>query len=284
MISHSCFVVGRLTTLDTVSYLCYIHAMIGFLIKKTFFDMWDNLFSIFFLNIGFLAVVSVLIFFPSLFINNIVLFYCSTVVAILIVFVYTGMASRICRDISDYKTPQLRDVIVYLKETYIKSLLFGLMNTVFIFLLSIALPTYLNFRSFIGIIAFAFLFWVAVLWLVSSEYYFPVQARFEIKFKDSIKKVLLLFFDNTIFSLGLFLGVIVIFVASAFIVFLLPGITTIFLWLDVGLKLRLYKYDYLDENPSADRKKIPWDVLLIDDKDRVGKRTLKGFIFPWKDD
>ena len=49
------------------------------------------------------------------------------------------------------------------------------------------------------------------------------------------------------------------------------------------MKLRLYKYDYLEENPDAKRNDIPWDALLIDERERVGKRTLRGMIFPWKE-
>jgi hypothetical protein len=43
------------------------------------------------------------------------------------------------------------------------------------------------------------------------------------------------------------------------------------------------KYDYLEENPRADRKHIPWETLLREERERVGKRTLKGMIFPWKE-
>ena len=64
---------------------------------------------------------------------------------------------------------------------------------------------------------------------------------------------------------------------------MLPGLTTVLLWANVGLKLRLIKYDYIESHPDANRKQIPWDALLVDEKERVGKRTLKGMIFPWKE-
>ena len=257
--------------------------MYGFLVKKAFFDMWDNLFSIVALNLGFIAAVGMLVFLPALFVSTPVLFYVTSFLCLTIVFVYTGVASGYCRDISEYRALQLRGFIDLLKGTYLSSLVFALINTVYAFLLSVALPTYLNFQSFLGIIAFAFLFWVTILWIVASEYFFPVQTRFGRPIKETFKKMFLLFFDNTIFSLVLFLGCLITLVLSVFTAFLLPGIASIFLLLNVGLKLRLYKYDYLEENPDADRKKIPWDVLLIDDRDRVGKRTLRGFIFPWKE-
>jgi hypothetical protein len=79
------------------------------------------------------------------------------------------------------------------------------------------------------------------------------------------------------------LVVVASFILSAFTAFLLPGLGSIVLLLQVATKLRIYKYDYLEENPEANRRKIPWDAILIDDKQRVGKRTLRGMIFPWKE-
>jgi len=43
------------------------------------------------------------------------------------------------------------------------------------------------------------------------------------------------------------------------------------------------KYDWLEANPGADRRKIPWDALLIDEREKTGTRSLKNLIFPWKD-
>jgi len=92
----------------------------------------------------------------------------------------------------------------------------------------------------------------------------------------------LLLLDNPLFTVGLLIGSLVVFVLSAFTAFLLPGLATILLWWNVALKLRLYKYDHLEKHPD-DRRHIPWDGLLAEDRDRVGKRTLKGMIFPWKE-
>ena len=54
-----------------------------------------------------------------------------------------------------------------------------------------------------------------------------------------------------------------------------------------ALRIRLYKYDYLEEHPEIKTKKernyIPWDELIQDDKDALGPRKLRSFLFPWKD-
>ena len=55
-----------------------------------------------------------------------------------------------------------------------------------------------------------------------------------------------------------------------------------------ALRILLYKYDYLEEHPELTTKKqrrqIPWDDLLFEDREIVGKRTIRNFLFPWKDD
>jgi hypothetical protein len=70
---------------------------------------------------------------------------------------------------------------------------------------------------------------------------------------------------------------------SLFLAFLAPGPAGALLFLDEAFRLRLLKYDYLEANPDANRKQIPWDALLIDERERTGTRTLRNFIFPWKD-
>ena len=54
-----------------------------------------------------------------------------------------------------------------------------------------------------------------------------------------------------------------------------------------ALRLRLYKYDYLEKHPELttkrDRKEIPWDELIQEDRDTLGPRKLRSFLFPWKD-
>jgi len=64
---------------------------------------------------------------------------------------------------------------------------------------------------------------------------------------------------------------------------LLPGLAGLALGSDVALKLRLHKYDWLEAHPDANRRKIPWDDLLEEDRELVGKRTFRGMFFPWKD-
>jgi uncharacterized membrane protein YesL len=262
--------------------------MFGFLIKKAFFDMWDNLFRVILLNLGFVAVIGFAVTIPYIgryltFVPQALLLFLMLAISLAVFFVFCGAASCVAMDISNYEEPGFRDFFRYLKETYRGSLGFALINTVVFFLLSLAMPFYLSMKSLIGPLAFAFLFWLGVIWAVSIQFYFPVQSRFDTNLKKNLKKIFLIFFDNTGFSLGVFLGTLIIFAASTFTALMLPGIATILVWPNVALKLRMLKYDYLEEHPEANRKKIPWSALLVEERERVGKRTLKGMIFPWKE-
>ena len=55
-----------------------------------------------------------------------------------------------------------------------------------------------------------------------------------------------------------------------------------------ALRVLLYKYDYLEEHPElktrSQRRQIPWNDLLAEDRDILGPRPIRSFLFPWKDD
>ncbi len=256
--------------------------MFGFLIKKTFFDMWDNLIRIVILNLGFILAFAIIIYFPLLFRDVPLLFFTALGIGMGILFVYSGVASNMTSTIADYTKPEFRDFLTALKATYPTSLLFALLNLVLVFIFQKAFEFYGGIQSFIGPLASSFLFWVLIFWILAFQYFFSIQARLDRKFGKVIKKMFLLLLDNPLFTVGLLIGTLITFAISVFTAFLLPGIASIFLWWNVALKLRLYKYDYLEENPE-NRRNIPWDALLTEDRERVGKRTLKGMIFPWKE-
>ncbi len=263
--------------------------MFSFLIKKTFFDLWDNLFRVILMNLGYIAVVGLAVLVPSglsylAFLPGPVAVGLAILIPLAILSVYTGAASHMCRAIADYQEPGFRDFLQHLRATWLPSLLFALVNAAVGFFLTVAMPFYLRMPArWVGAVAFAFLFWVAVIWAFAIQYFFPLQSQVNTDFRKNMRKIFLLFFDNTMFSIGLAIGFVAIVVLSGFTAFMLPGLAAALLWHNEGLKLRMYKYDWVEANPGADRKKIPWDALLVEDKERVGKRTLRGMIFPWKE-
>lgn len=257
--------------------------MIGFLLRKTFYDLWDNLFRVVLLNLGFIASAAVPVGGAVLLASVPALSLLVFAAGLLWCVVYLAACARVLKNISDYGLFGFGDFIEALKETWVSGLILGLLVGVAAVLVSIVLPFYFAMGSFIGIFAAALVFWTLLVAFLSFQYYLPLRARLERNPRKLIKKCFILFFDNPGLSLFSAFHNLVLTVVSLFLALLLPGPAGILLYLDEALRLRLLKYDYLEAHPGADRKKIPWDELLAEDREKTGTRTLKGLIFPWKD-
>ena len=118
------------------------------------------------------------------------------------------------------------------------------------------------------------------------QYWWPLNAQIEPKIKKLFKKCFLLFFDNPAFTFFMFIGAVLIIALSILTASMFPGFAGLLLWFQVGLKLRMYKYDYLETlapDQSGKKVKIPWNTLLQEERDRIGHRSLKSMFMPWKE-
>ena len=257
--------------------------MIGFLIKKAFFDFWDNMLRVVLLNIGFIALIGIGVYIPYLLRFNIFLSLFSFAAVLVVFNVYAGAAAMMARDMADYRAPTFENFKTYLREVWKTTLILSLITGLQVIIAFIAVPFYTSFGGVLGLGAVSLIFWVSIIWWLAAQYFFPILSRLDKDPKKILKKCFLLLFDNTGFTLFLGIGSIATLAISIFTAFLLPGVTGLLIWHQTAMKLRLYKYDYLDEHPGTDRKYIPWDALLNEEKDKVGPRSLKGMIFPWKE-
>jgi uncharacterized membrane protein YesL len=150
-------------------------------------------------------------------------------------------------------------------------------------LLVVAIPFYLSIPSLIGLLLAAVIFWTMVVGILSLQFFLPIRARLDTKISKIFKKCFLIFFDNPFFCIFSLVYSIIILGISVFLAFLFPGPAGLLLYLDEALRLRLLKYDWFEANPDANRRKIPWDALLLEEREKTGTRSFKSFIFPWKD-
>jgi len=257
--------------------------MIGFLIKKNFFDLWDNLFKVALINIGFIASLSIPVFLPTLLEPVPVLGMGTLLIGILWCFVYLSAAALSVRTLSDYGNFGFADFFRNLKMIWPVGLVLGGIVFLGYILITVVIPFYLNMKSLVGLLLGAIIFWTLIVAVLALQFFFAVRARLDTKLVKVIKKCFIIFFDNPAFCIFSLINNIVMLALSMFLAFLFPGPAGILLFLDEGLRLRLLKYDYLEANPEADKRKIPWDAILIDERERTGTRSLKSFIFPWKD-
>jgi hypothetical protein len=257
--------------------------MIGFLIKKTFFDLWDNLFKLALINLGFIASLAIPIFIPPLLESVPPLALLVMGLGMLWACVYLAAAALSLKSVSDYGSFGFADFFHNLRLVWPAGLVLGVLVFAGWILTSLAIPFYLSFNSLVGLLLTAIIFWTLVVGILALQFFLPIRSRLDAKLTKVIKKSFIIFFDNPGLCIFAFLHNLVLLTLSVLLAFLIPGPAGILLFLDEALRLRLLKYDWLEENPDADRRKIPWDSLLIEEREKTGSRSFKSFIFPWKD-
>ena len=258
--------------------------MIGFLIKKAFFDSWDNMFRLVLFNIGFLLILflmAVLAFGGDN--PRLIRVLLLGLPGFFLFFFYLGFLSPMLKEISDYRTPDFKECFALFRANLKVILAFTVLNGAAALMALIALPFYLQMGGLVGNFGVALIFWTLLLWCGSIQYYLPLMARMGGGPRKILKKSFLLFLDNPGFSVFLMLWALLSIILSVFTGLLLPGFASVLLFHQDALKLRLYKYDYLEEQGIEGKIAIPWDALLVLDRETLGHRTLKGMIFPWKD-
>jgi hypothetical protein len=261
----------------------YTAGMIGFFLKKSFFDGWDNLFSILFLNLGFIAAAAFGILLPEALGLSGAAFFAFVAVALAAASVWASTCVYALKGVSDFGSFRLRELGGFLRQGLVPGLQVGAIVVAGYFVLSVGLPFYIGLGGMLGALAAGLVFWCAAVAAFALQYYIPLRARLGGGLRKNLRKSFIIFFDNPGFSIFLFLYSAVNIGLSLVLAFLLPGLAGVALALNVALRLRLYKYDWLEEHPEANRREVPWDELLTEDRDLVGKRTLKGMFFPWKE-
>jgi len=256
--------------------------MIGFLIKKNFFDTWDNIFKIALLNLGFIASFTITVFIPS-FIPLQLLEMIALFAGFLWCFIYLAAAALSLKNISDYGSFGFSDFFANFKSAWSTGLVMGAMSFFAYALVTLVIPFYLAFESMLALMLAALLFWAFLTAVLALQFFFAVRFRLETSIRGAIKKCFIFFFDNPMFCIFSLIHSLFALLLTIPLAFLVPGPAGILLFLDEGLRLRLLKYAWLEANPEANRRKILWDSLLAEEKEKTGTRSLKNFIFPWKD-
>ena len=262
--------------------------MIGFFLKKNFYDGWDNFLFLAFFNIitlvlllGTWYIVSLSSVIPIL--SMALLVVCSCVILIPLFSV-----SDACASIADYKSITIKVVFNNFKKVYKIAIIFGLFASLLVFAITIGIPFYFNMHSQSGSIVWlicgALLLWFVVITVFAMQWFMPLCSQLGGGFRKNLKKSYILLFDNILFSIFLGIYTLILLVFSTLLVLIAPGIAGIILAHNNALRLRMYKYDWLEENPDQAnvKRRIPWDELIAEDKETVGVRNLKSFIFPWK--
>jgi hypothetical protein len=189
-------------------------------------------------------------------------------------------------EIARYKSASILSLFSNIPLVWKEALFLSLLYLALFISATVALPFYFTMGGVFGLSITAIIFWIIVMTLLALQWFIPLSVQLKGGFLKSLKKSYLLFLDNGGFSLCMAIYTILLVIVSALLAFFAPGFSGISLAQNNALKLRLYKYDWLEENPdiaqTKERKNIPWDELLAEDDEIIGPRSFKSLIFPWK--
>ena len=257
--------------------------MLGFFVKKAFFDGWDNLFQLAAFNAVHLALFSAFIVLPAALGSGTFVMLAAGLLGVASISVWQAVCVGAMNEAAEYRTPSFKKALGSLKTALIPGLITGGIFLLVGFSLTVGIPFYLLQKNLLGMAAASLLFWISVAAILTMQYFLPLLTRRGGGIKANLKASMTLFLDNPGFSFFLFLHSTISLALSLVVAFLAPGPAGIALGASDAVKLRIKKYEWLEAHPGANRKKIPWEELLAEDKELVGTRTLKGMIFPWKD-
>ena len=269
--------------------------MLAFFFKKNICDGWDNLFSIIVSNVFTLVLGIAAIFATycaisvSPLLTTLIAIACSGIVMVPI-FAWGANA----RKIADFNTPSLGTFFRTMRVVWKQALAFGMLLAALCTVASFCINFYLAQQTLglVGLLLAAFVFWFVAISALSLQWFIPFYFLQEDNtFIKCLKKSFIIFFDNPAFSIVVFAHNLALLVLSTVLFFFVPGTSGITLACTNALRLRLYKYDWIenmsktDPNFAGDRKRhkqVPWAELLKEDRETLGPRTLRSFLFPWK--
>ena len=258
--------------------------MISFFIKKAFFDGWDNLLGIFVFNLAYVALLVIGLAVFSSMGSNTALYLLLFLAFIFVVAVCMGGSAGVVFNYSNYTRDSWQAFRDSIGRNIRHSVLYALVMAVFFLNIVFTIPFYLSSGS-LGLLICIVLLWLEVLIFIAVPYYFPLMNLLPAdRPLKTARKCLIIAADNMGFTIFLAFYNLFCIALSVFTLGLIPGLTGMQLAAQDGMKLLMFKYDWIEkENPDVkERRHAPWADLLYDEKEKVGPRSLKSMIFPWK--
>lgn len=258
--------------------------MIGFYIKKGFFDIWDNFLGVFLMNIGYAALLALFLVSMTLGADNTALGYSLLVVTILLFSFYSLGVSGVTYGYVHYKKLGFRAFKEAFRDHWAHAILYFLVVAAIVLCYTMIMPFYFALGNLFGLFLGMVVFWVGVFLILAMQFYYPLCFHVE---SDSpiktLRKCFMVAGDNIGFALFMILRTAVDLVLTILTATLLPGLTGMSVIKMGAMKILMFKYDFFEANPGTTKKDVNWEDLLYEEKEILGPRTLKNTIFPWKD-
>lgn len=254
-----------------------------FLLKKSFFDSVDNFLGFIICNLFSAIPIVGLYFFVKV---NPEGFKPGMLVVAFILFVLASIISFGINCISfawgNYRKSWLNEIKGNYKEHKGHCFLFVLMCVFILLSIAVCIPFYLNSLSYLGIFLAFFMVWLIIIVLVGLIYFCPLMKYFpnEKPGKTFVHSISLAF-RNAGFTFFVLICTLVQFVVSVFTCSIIPGIAGMGLFQADAVRLLLLREKYMLDN-NVSKRKIDYSEFLFDEKENLGKRSIKHFFKPWK--
>ena len=259
--------------------------MFGFLIKKSFCDGWDNLLSVILTNVIFLFLGIGIVFLNAFaYLSKFQLFMIlAFIIAFILISIVALAYGESAAKIANFEGIRYADFFKAIPSVFKDALFLGLLTSAVLIISTFSIRYYWSLNTMLGSCLAIFIFWIDIFYILSIQWFVPLRSLL----KNNFKKCFIIFFDNTGFSVFMGIYDLVLIAFSVLFIGFFPSIAGIIIANTNALRLRLYKYDYLEEHPELktkkERRQIPWEELIYEDRETLGPRKLKSFIFPWKD-
>lgn len=258
--------------------------MIGFTVKKSLFDAWDSFMGLALVNLSFVVAAAVFIagaaaLGPGL-AGNLAL------AVGLLAFEACRVAAAVALEpLAEGGSLSFRSWAAAWPVALPTALVLGGSELALFLALRAAVPFYLGLGGLVGAFALGVVFWSSALALLGLQWLPAAVARLPGRSLGARLKVsFAMLLDNLGFTLFVTVWELVSLALSFFTAFLVPGFGGAALARVEAFRLRMRKYEWLESLPAgAARRPVPWKALLADDEERLGKRTLRNLVFPWKD-
>ncbi len=263
--------------------------MFGFLLKKNFCDGWDNLFSLVIVNIAVLFSGIGFLYLFKLANNSDLLIYLIFVLACIYFSIFAFAYGELAGKIANFEGIHILDFFKTIPSVLLDACLYGILVALISIISIVAFDYYfIQLQSLTGLFLGAMIMWVDVFLALSLMWFIPIRSLMHNDFKKCLKKCFIISFDNTGFTIAMGLYNLVMIVLSVVFIGFFPSMAGILIANTNALRLRLYKYDYLEDHPELQtkrqRRQIPWEELIYEDREALGPRKFKSFFMPWKDE
>lgn len=271
--------------------------MFGFLIKKNFCDGWDNMFALLIVNLVFLVSGTLILGGWRLLViktpvgeSETLSFIIIWVALFLLLFAYNICSFAFGEQavtIANFGGVKFADFFKKIPSVLKDAALYSLLITALTLLSYVGIRWYFAQGTYLYLFMGCVFVWFDLFAVLTLQWFGAIRSIMQNNFKKCLKKSLILMVDNTGFTIGMALYSLVLLAFSVFLIGFMPSVAGIILSRVNALRLRLYKYDYLELHPELktkrERKDIPWEELLYEDKETLGPRKFRSFIFPWKE-